>query len=86
MPTRLTASPAVLTASSWFVFISGGSMSRWTASKTIKTEMSIRKMPFAKPDSVSTRAYLQRHHGVISFLAIDRFEDEPYHCQEPTRR
>lgn len=43
------------TKRSWFVFISGGSSSLWTASKTIKIEIKTRKMPFANPDKVSTR-------------------------------
>ena len=56
MPNRLTSKPSVLTTKSCvMLFITGGSMIRCTASNKIKTLMSTRKMPFAKPDSVSTR-------------------------------
>lgn len=32
---------------------------RWMASKTMNTEMRMRKTPFAKPDRVSMRPYLK---------------------------
>jgi hypothetical protein len=58
IPTRLTSRPTKLTKSSLWVFISGGSKSRWIASEIILMEIKTRKTPFANPLNVSTRLYL----------------------------
>lgn len=46
------------------MFISGGSSSRWIASKTMKMEMRHRNSPLANPERVSTREYL--HSTLVS--------------------
>jgi len=76
MPTRLTASPSELTTSSWDVFISGGSRSRWIASNTMKIEIRQRKRPLAKPERVSTREYLASRAGRSNQPGLQQSERE----------
>ena len=56
MPNKLTTRPNVLTIKSCVMLVMiGGSIMRCTASKRINPLISTRKMPVAKPYTISTR-------------------------------